>query len=67
MFVGYLLRPTSGSNMETARFPETMIPIYHTVRRHMQEGSKIKDFKIIMKDQEAEILTFWDPNFIFKF
>jgi len=42
--------------MEAAGFPETMIPIYHTVRRHMQEGSKIKDSNMIMNGQEAETL-----------
>ena len=40
--------------MEAARFPETMIPIYHTLRCHIQEGKKIKDSNMIINGQETE-------------
>jgi hypothetical protein len=54
MFVRYLLPPTSDSNMEAAHLPETMVPKYHTLRRHIKEGSKIKDSNMIMNGQDAE-------------
>jgi hypothetical protein len=59
MFMRYLLPTTSGSYTEASRFPETMVPTYHTVRRHNQEGSKIKDCNMIMNGQEAKTLKGW--------